>query len=129
MNTTSSTTTPTNYSTICSAMTTKQTPESGVLEALGEYLSYRGHCFWRTNNTPIFDPREGRMMFRRMPRYSQKGVSDFIALKAGQAYFIEAKAPKGVLSPSQKEFKAKVEKAGSVYLVAHGIQDLVSYGF
>lgn len=100
------------------------TPESLVLEALGEYLSYRGHFFFRVNNVPIFDNREGKMMFRSMPRYSQKGVSDFILLKDGRAIFIEAKAKTGTLSPSQKEFRTKVEKAGCVYIVAKEINDL-----
>jgi hypothetical protein len=107
-------------------MARKQTPESSVLEAIGEYLSYRGYVFWRMNNVPIFDA--GKMVFRAMPRYSQKGVSDFIVLNNGRAIFIEAKSPKGRLSPEQVKFKEKVEKAGCVYLLARDIKDLILAG-
>lgn len=104
----------------------ERTPESIVLESLCEYLSYRGFFFWRNNNAPIFDG--GKMVFRRMPAFARKGISDIILLTKGRAIFIEAKSPKGVQSPDQKQFQADVEKAGCEYLLARSIDDLKKYG-
>lgn len=104
----------------------KPTPESLVMRAIGEYLEYKRYTFWRQNNFATFDVT--KHIHRAMPKYSLKGVSDFILLKNGKVYFIEAKAPKGVQSPEQKKFRAQVEEAGAVYILARSLDDLMSCG-
>lgn len=58
-----------------------------------------------------------------------KGVSDleFIDIN-GSVHFIELKTPKGRLSKSQREFKAKIDEAPSVvYKVIRSPQEFIDY--
>lgn len=43
----------------------------------------------------------------------------------GRYVAIETKAPKGVLSEDQKNFKAAVEAAGGLYIVARSLDDVI----
>jgi len=101
--------------------------ESEILNAVCEYLTLKHYTFWRSNNVPIYDPR--KKIFRRMPKYSMKGVSDIILLLDGTAWLIEVKTEKGVLSEHQKIFKALVEKRKCIYLVVKSVDDLIVAGF
>lgn len=103
-------------------MAKKSTPESIVLREVCEYLESTGVTFWRQNNIPVFDPRQG--LFRKMPKWCIKGVPDIIVLRNGIIHFIEVKAPKGVLSPDQKKFKIMVEKEGAMYFVVRSKRDI-----
>lgn len=108
-------------------MTKKQTPEGAVLAAVCQYLETRGYTFWRVNNTPIYDPT--RQIFRAMPKYCRKGVSDIILLIDGKAYFIEVKAPGKKPSPDQVDFALLVRSVKCQYYVIHSVEELQAAGF
>jgi len=59
---------------------------------------------------------------------SYPGLSDLVALKAGQVLFIELKRPGGRQSEKQKEFQHNVEAQGCRYILARGIEDLQKEG-
>ena len=101
--------------------------EKDIQNAICEYLAIKKHYFWRSNNIPVFDPT--RKLFRRMPAYSIKGVSDLILLKNGVAYFLEVKRPKTYQSPEQKEFEKNVKSNGCVYKVVRSVDDVRLLGF
>lgn len=104
------------------------TPESEVLKSICDYLYYKGYCFWRTNNTGIYDKKING--FRKMPTYSMKGVSDVIVIVEGKAHFIECKAGYGKQSQDQKDFEEYVTTTGEAkYYVVKSIDDLINYGF
>lgn len=105
----------------------KRTPESEVLDTICEYLAYRGFFFWRTNNTPVFD--RTRNVFRAMPKWSVKGVSDIILIHEGTPWFIEVKAEKGAQSEDQKHFEKNIILHGGRYLLVRSIEDLTKQGF
>jgi Holliday junction resolvase len=52
-----------------------------------------------------------------------KGLSDLIAVKAGQVYFIEIKKPKGKLSDHQEKFKAEIEGRKGKYVVLKSYEE------
>jgi len=96
--------------------------ENLVVSACCEYLELKRYFFWRQNNTPPYD--SAKKIFRKMPKWSRKGVSDIICVHQGVTYFIECKTKKGVQSKVQKEFQADVEANGAVYVLATEIDDL-----
>ena len=55
---------------------------------------------------------------------AHKGMSDLVAVKAGQVLFIEVKTRTGRLSAYQETFKAEVESQGVQYVVARSVDDM-----
>lgn len=98
--------------------------ETEIQKAICDYLAFRHHFFWRSNNTPIF--QDGK--YRAMPRYGKTGVPDIILIKEGIFYGLEVKTQKGVISPSQEAFRDEAEKAGGRYYVVRNIDDVVFLG-
>src|SRR3990172_7587904 len=96
--------------------------ETNLQFTVCEYLKLKGHFFWRTNTTPIFNPV--RNSFRRMPKYARSGVPDIILVKAGQFIGLEIKNEKGRQSESQLQFQLDLEKAGGKYHVIRSLQEL-----
>jgi hypothetical protein len=105
----------------------KQTDESNLVRAVGDFLSVRGYVFWRQNTVGVYDVAQKR--FRAMPKYAITGVSDYIVLIKCKAYFLELKSQKGVLSESQKLFRDMVERSGCEYSVIKSLDDLLTLGF
>lgn len=108
-------------------MAYKSTPESFVLNAVGEYLTLKKYFFWRTNNGGVYDAK--KQIFRKIPKWSIKGVSDFIIVHKGAVSFIEVKAPKKYQSQDQKEFQRRVEAAGCKYYLVRSIDGVIRAGF
>jgi len=97
--------------------------EIEIQNSICEYLTVKKHFFWRCNNVPIFDAT--KKTFRRMPKYSMKGVADIIILYQGRAIFLEVKMPKRYQSRHQKEFEKGVTDAGSCYHLVTSIDDVI----
>lgn len=100
--------------------------ENHVLTACCQYLELQRHFFWRQNNVGIYDTK--RKIHRKLPKWSKKGVSDIICVHVGVPFFIECKTSTGSLSAAQKQFKADVEAAGGIYIVATSHDDLKAAG-
>lgn len=99
--------------------------ESDIIAAIGDYLAYKGHFFWRQNTNPIF--REGH--FVKMPKYAIRGVPDFILIRLSGIFCgIEVKAEKGRQSPDQKEFERRCKEFGGQYILAYSIDDVIAAG-
>jgi hypothetical protein len=126
--------------------------ESPIVTACCDYLAAKRYFFWRQNNTPIFDPRDGRKFFRRHPKHSKKGVPDIFVLKKSELfalasksrrdpirdfneiiipviYAIEVKTLVGRQSKEQKEFQQGWEAQGGIYLIIRSVDDLMRVGF
>jgi hypothetical protein len=99
---------------------------SELVAALCDYLAMRGHFFWRSNNVPVFDKAGG--FFRKLPKYTMKGLPDICVIRAGKFIGIEAKAGSGRLSPEQVEFGRLCVKNGGDYIVARSIDDVQGAG-
>lgn len=99
--------------------------EGVVQSSICEYLAIKRIVFWRQNNFPPYDRKT--MSYRKMPPYSIKGVSDLIAIKNGQAYFLEVK-DQAKQSSDQKQFEEMVTRAGAIYAVVRSIDDVINLG-
>lgn len=100
--------------------------ESEIHSAICDYLAAGRHFFYRNNNTPVYDAKRER--FRALPKYTPKGISDIIVVRAGRPYFLEVKRPGSYQSPEQKEFQARAEKAKALYAVVRSIEDVQRLG-
>ena len=54
------------------------------------------------------------------------GVPDIIAIKNGQCYALELKAPDGRLTPVQRDAHAALVAAGATVAVAYGLDDALA---
>jgi hypothetical protein len=54
------------------------------------------------------------------------GVPDIVAVKNGQCYALELKAPDGRLTPAQRDAHAALAAAGATVAVAYGLDDALA---
>ena len=101
--------------------------ESDIQGAVCEYLEYKKHFFFRSNNIPVYMP--DKHIFRAMPKYAPKGLPDIQVLtKEGFSVFLEVKRKGSYQSPDQKEFEAKCKERGIEYYVVRSISDVIKIG-
>lgn len=100
--------------------------ESDIVTAICDYLAYRGHFFWRSNNVPVYDRTRGT--YRALPKHTMKGLPDITVVKDGRYIGIEVKTKKGILSEDQAELDRQLIKHGAQYHVVHSIDEVVALG-
>lgn len=100
--------------------------ETVVQKEVCEWLERRGFFFWRVNNTPMAGRPDaaGNFRFRRMPKYTPRGVPDIIVVRRGLFIGIEVKRPKAKLSEHQVRFGADLIKHGGSYYKVSSIEEL-----
>jgi len=99
--------------------------ESETVAEIGKYLSDYGLFFWRTNNIPVFGKNNaGKMTFRALPKYSRKGVPDFVGIFKGKFVGIEVKREKAKLRLEQEQFRIDCEREGGIFILAYSAQDV-----
>ena len=54
-----------------------------------------------------------------------KGISDFIAIKAGRTVYIETKSPAGKQRPEQVTFQENIEEKGGEYFLVDCYENLI----
>lgn len=63
---------------------------------------------------------------RRFMRGATPGAADLIGVYRGVGLAVECKAGKGKQSPLQAEWQLGWEQAGGVYVLAHGVDDVIA---
>ena len=96
--------------------------ENEVLQSICEYLWYNKILFWRNNNTPTYDVTNKR--FRRMPKWSRKGVPDIIGSYKNRLLAIEVKKIGSYPTKEQKELINEINASGGIAFVARSIDDV-----
>jgi hypothetical protein len=107
--------------------------ESDIQREICDYLDKKGLFFWRSNNVPALG-RNG-VNFRRLPKYTPKGLPDIMAVRGGIFYAIEVKRPKVAkkqggfraatkLTSEQYEFGEGLIINGGKYVVVRSLDDL-----
>lgn len=104
--------------------------ESDLQTQVCEYLALRKAFFWRQNTAPTVQRLgNGEMVFRKMGKYSLRGIPDIIIITdGGYAVFLELKSEKGTLSPDQKIFQEQCEKVGAEYHVIKNLNQVIELG-
>ena len=90
---------------------TKKQQHAELVKTIREYLALKKvFCF------PV-----------RQGAFAYKGISDLIAVKDGIIYAIEVKIGKDILSDSQRMFFQDVLNAGGWIIVAHSLDDIITW--
>jgi hypothetical protein len=102
-------------------------PEDAIQRAVFEHLTVRG-----ASDVFAFHPANGGWRSRIEAAILKglgvrPGVPDVIAIKAGQAYAIELKAPGGRMTEAQREAHAALRAAGAAVVVAYGLDDAIDH--
>lgn len=106
-----------------------QTEEGNIQSACCDYLARRRLFFFRLNNIPVSEVGEyGERRFRKMPKYTPKGLPDVIVVKEGSFIGLEFKGKGKDLSPEQVEIFKKITLAGGACHVIRSIDDLQAIG-
>lgn len=106
----------------------KPSNEIGIQSAVIDYLSLKKHFFMRINNIPVSEIRNGKRIFRKMPKGSMKGVPDLLVITdGGFAVFLEIK-DKSKQSPDQKEFQELCIYKGCEYHINKSVDQLKEIG-
>ncbi len=100
--------------------------EADIQGAILDYLCTRRVVFWRNNNVPVFDVR--RQQYRRMPKYTPRGLPDIVVVKDGRFVGLEVKSRKGTQFKAQKEFEEWCREEGAEYHVVRSIEDVQALG-
>jgi len=101
-----------------------QISESQVLGGIMDYLWANRIFAFRVNNTPIYNPREGR--FRSKGKYELYGVADILGVYKGRMLAIEVKRPGGKPTDYQITFINKVNQNGGIAFIATSVDDVIS---
>jgi hypothetical protein len=109
------------------------TPEGEIQLAICKYLREQGYFFWRSNNTPTYDPKmnNGLGGYRSQGEFSQPGLSDICLVHGdnyGQFVALEVKAPKGRQSTDQKLFERRCGLSNARYHVVKSVDDVKALG-
>jgi hypothetical protein len=102
-------------------------PEDAIQRAVFEHLTVRG-----ASDVFAFHPANGGWRSRIEAAILKglgvrPGVPDVIAIKAGQAYAIELKAPRGRVTEAQRAAHAALRAAGAGVVVAYGLDDAIDH--
>lgn len=97
--------------------------EKDIEKAILEALNFKGWMAWKNPTVGVFDSKKGSYR-KPMGGFHLTGVSDIIAVKGGEVWFIEVKTPSGKMTKNQLDFEKRLLKHGGNYLVARKVEDL-----
>ena len=101
-------------------------PEQQIQRAVFEHLAIRA-----ASTVFAFHPANGGWRSRVEAAILKgmgvrAGVPDIIAIKGGQCYALELKAPDGRLTPVQRDAHAALAAAGATVAVAYGLDEALA---
>jgi len=100
--------------------------ETEIQSAIIDYLQILENqnklFFVRLNNIPpVTKLPNGKMLFRRMPKGTKKGLADILLIIKGQAIFLEVKSESGYLRTEQKQFQELCKRNSTLYFVVRSV--------
>lgn len=96
--------------------------EGPIKKEICDWLASVGAFYWMQESVGIYDPRRGCYR-KKNSVHQKKGVSDVMILCRGDFIGLEIKAPKGRISPEQKQFIAGVEASLCYAFVVRSLAD------
>ena len=102
--------------------------ETDIQSAIIDYLQIQENLgmlfFQRINNIPVSMMRNGKRVFRSMPKGSKKGFPDILVIKQGKCIGVEVKAVRGQISEAQKKVKEYFESNGAEYHIVRSVEEV-----
>ena len=99
----------------------RQTPESGVLKQVSDYLLARRILHFRMQTGAHVASYRGR---QRLIRYGTPGMADILAFTRKGPVWVEVKSAAGQQSPDQAGFEKIVTDEGHEYVLARSYLDV-----
>lgn len=96
---------------------TNNTPEKAIEHQIEGYLRMKGYYVQKMQAGSMFV--EGRRI-----KMSKAGTPDILAIKDGQAIWIEVKAPKGKVTVLQETKMKELESYGCKCYIAHSVEEV-----
>lgn len=107
-----------------------KTLEVELQRTICEYLAYLGIFFWRSNNIPVFGRSgDGAMRFRRLPKYTPRGLPDIIVIINGHFVGLEVKREGFKQTTDQIFMQQQIEDNGGYYYVVSTLEDIRKIDF
>jgi len=113
-------------------MQEKEATLNQAIEGLLRILESNGKLQWIRNNSgalPVDVANAGNpsgpSRRRRYVRFGRRGSPDWIVMFGGTCLQVEAKAPRGRQSISQKAWQAKAERCGNHYHIVRSPDEMV----
>ncbi len=102
--------------------------EIAIQSTIIDYLYLKKHFFVRLNNIPPVQTVHGKMVFRRLPKGSVKGLPDIMVITdGGFVVFLEVK-DKSKQSPDQVIFQQRCKEKGCEYHIVRSLEDIKNIG-
>lgn len=99
--------------------------EKDIQREICEWLEFMGLFFWRSNNIPVFGQNNaGYKTFRKLPKFTPRGLPDIIVLHQGQFHGIEVKRPGQKLRPEQIDIAKKIRDSGCNYHLVFSLEEV-----
>jgi predicted LPLAT superfamily acyltransferase len=92
--------------------------ESDIQRSIIEWLSYQRIFHYRNNSGGFKDANQ------HFYRFGATGSPDIVCVIEGRYVGIEVKASDGRQSDAQRDFQARLEAAGGLYILAKSIDDV-----
>lgn len=103
--------------------------EGEIQNTICEYLEMKRRFFFRLNNIPAFDRKDGGgFTMRRLPKFTPRGLPDIIVVAGGAFIALEVKSSIGKQSPDQKLIEAEIKKHGGKYYLVRSLEDVINAG-
>lgn len=101
--------------------------ESDLTKACLDFFAIKKILAWRNNSGAMkyAYKRKNGQIHNGFMRFGAVGSPDIIAVYNGKFIGVECKDRYGKQSPAQKEFEAKVKKAGGEYWLIRSIDELI----
>lgn len=102
--------------------------ETEVQTEICKYLEEQKDLFFfRLNNIPAFSRLPGgKMVMRKLPKWTPAGLPDIVVVRKGIFYGLEVKREmtSSKQSPDQKKIEADIKSKGGKYYVVRSVQDV-----
>jgi len=102
----------------------KKVHEKDIQREICDWLSTMPVFFWRSNNVPVFQQDRYGARFRKLPKYTPKGLPDILILHKGLFIGLEVKVPDyWKITDDQIKMKDNFINNGGSYYVVTSLQE------
>lgn len=96
--------------------------EKEIENAVLTFLNYHPGCFaFKVNTVGIYDAQ--KQCFRKPSKFIIPGTPDILCCYHGRFIGFEVKSKRGVQSPQQKSFQARLEQHKGLYFIIRCVED------
>jgi hypothetical protein len=90
--------------------------EKDIQREICDWLDSEGYFFWRNNTVPVFQQDKYGARFRKLPKYTPRGLPDIIILYFGEFIGLEVKVPNyWKFTDDQQAMMDKIRQNGGAY--------------